>query len=72
MREDNVLICFDCCEIRDEPSEESIERFGDIVLQCCDKPMLKYNRSKLVILAKNLDTIKDRVEHMVVEGYNVS
>ena len=71
MNEDNILICFNCGEIRDMPSEEIVERFGDAILECCDRRMYRFERNKLYVLVKNIDQIKEQLEKQIVEDFGV-
>lgn len=71
MNEDNILICFHCGEIRDMPSEEAVERFGDMILECCDHRMYQFESNKLYLLVKNMETVKEKLEQQIVEEFGV-
>lgn len=70
MNEDYVLICFECAEITDMPSEQALEKFGDMLLECCGEKMYKVERNKLYLLTTKLDKVKEALEQEVAKQFD--
>ena len=67
MNDDYIMICFHCGEIRDMPPQDLIERLGDVMVECCDQKMYKWERNKMYLLTKNIDKVRDELEKRIVE-----
>jgi len=66
---DSFLACAYCGELMDMPSEEILEKFGDIALECCDFKMITLNRSNLYKLLKGVEKLKSAIENEIIKDF---
>jgi len=69
MNENTLLGCPYCGDTQDMPSEEILEKFGDIALKCCDFEMLRLDRRRLYQILKGMDELKRNIEAEITKDF---
>lgn len=69
MNENTLLCCLYCGDTMDMPSEEMLERFGHMVLDCCDFEMAKLDKGHLYKILKGIDELKKNIELEITKDF---
>lgn len=69
INEDILLACPYCGDTMDMPSEEALERFGRVALECCDFEMIKLHKGHLYKLLKGIEVLKTNIEAEITKDF---